>query len=518
MNTISKTLLSAGVLGAAALFALPTQTVAFTTIGGSLSISGSNYQRDVRIFPNSNDVAADNNTLADPDYPGALGSLQAIWKGARAWNSDVGLTNRNFDFEFQGEATSNGGNNGNTVSWQTGSPCGGGVLAFMQGPISDGWTIRFCDQFNWADGPGSPAGGQVDIQGIASHELGHALGLGHTGVGCGGSCGNDATMCAFACGNGTNARDTEPDDIAGVQFIYGAFPANKPIITSLSGSSSVGGTLTINGSGFPNTVNVKFTAGTTQNSGTIPGVVYNVNSVSSNQINVTIPNNAQDGNVAVWAPSISRLSNPFPFDLDSAPPPPPSITLINPGTVEALGGTQVTIIGNNFNGATQVNVGTNVLTPPLDLTVVDNNTITFSAPQATSLGGTSVTVTTPNGTSNPGNLNYIATDPLTLLAPAFMINGTQAPFTWAGQPNQISFMSISGTNTTGVAFGETLLLPLVLLQLQNTNAAGVATISPTVSGAPAGTTLFFQIWTIAPPGNDGSTLEASNIESSNVII
>ena len=312
-----KILALAGGSAAAIVFSLPVQTTAFTTIGGTLSTSSTNYQRDLRVNNNTADAAANNNQTPDPNFPGALGATLAVWKGGHNWNSDV--VGQNFDFDFQGETNSTNGNNGNTVSWEFSGTCSGGVLAYMVPPLTDGWTVRFCDNFTWSDGPGNPGGGQFDIEGVAAHELGHALGLGHSNINCGGSCSNDTTMCPAICGdNGVAQRTPATDDINGLNFLYGSIPGNKPTISSLSGSFNIGGTLVINGSNFANTVNVKFTAGTTQNNGTIPGVVFNVPSTNGGtQVSVVIPAAAQDGNVFIWQPGQNLLSDAQPIDIGS---------------------------------------------------------------------------------------------------------------------------------------------------------------------------------------------------------
>ena len=86
-----------------------------------------------------------------------------------------------------------GGTNDNINSAISGSS--GGVLAFAETPISNGWRIRYYETWNWQDGPGND--GNIDLQGVACHEYGHALGLGHTNVG-------GATMFPSISGSGVS--------------------------------------------------------------------------------------------------------------------------------------------------------------------------------------------------------------------------------------------------------------------------------------------------------------------------
>src|SRR5262245_33892909 len=74
----------------AVLVSAPGLLVAWSVIGGSLGVatSGNGWQRDVRIFNNSTDAAANNNVTTEAAYPGAVGAPLAIWKAARGWASD----------------------------------------------------------------------------------------------------------------------------------------------------------------------------------------------------------------------------------------------------------------------------------------------------------------------------------------------------------------------------------------------------------------------------------------------
>jgi hypothetical protein len=331
-------------LGAGLLFCSPSVISGYSLLGFSLQQSTVNYQRDHRVYNNFFDGVANDNMNPNANYPGALGAVLALWKGANGWNSNGG-GGKDFDFDFQGEATSVGGLNANISSSLEGN-CGGGTLAFTESPDSNGWRIRYCEEWVWEDGPSVP-GGRIDIQGVATHEFGHALGMGHSQAGnCNGTCITSATMCPSICGTGTAQRSTETDDENGLGDIYGSIGGNKPLVTAISGSFGTGEVLTIDGMNFAATVNVKFTARTSTNGGTIPGVVYAVASQNGGtRVDVTIPAEARTGNVLVWQPGSGGLSNPFPIFIDEDPP---SITSINPAMGPVRGGTSITITGTNF--------------------------------------------------------------------------------------------------------------------------------------------------------------------------
>ena len=83
---------------------------------------------------------------------------------------------------------------------------GSGVLAFTEAPGSDGWRIRYYSFWLWVDGPGdgfTGANNRTDIQGIACHEYGHALGMGHSVAG------GNPTMSAFVWSSSVMATSSE---------------------------------------------------------------------------------------------------------------------------------------------------------------------------------------------------------------------------------------------------------------------------------------------------------------------
>ena len=317
-QALKKLLLPASALGVAAALIIPAeQAIGYSLIGGSLNFS----QRDVRVFNNFPDNASNNNNVADANFPGYQGCFIAFWKGAIEWaselqggngngdpgqNGGLGSGAANFDPFFAGETNNTGGTNDNIVS--SISSCSSGVLAYCETPISNGWRIRMCESWTWADGPTTSTGGGMDIQGVFCHEYGHALGLGHSTSG-------SATMYPSASGNGIPARSIASDDIAGVQAIYGPRASNKPTISSLGiGATS----MTITGTNFTPTGNqVWFTPSAVSSTGGDPKVIVNNLTSNGTSITVNIPAAAGPGNVMVKTSGNGHddMSNAWPSDL-----------------------------------------------------------------------------------------------------------------------------------------------------------------------------------------------------------
>lgn len=94
------------------------------------------------------------------------------------------------------------------------------------GGVITSFQITFDSSDNFYVSGFGPSGAQWDMQSVAAHELGHALGLCHptdgaclqpVAVGCGGIA--QPTMCSF--GKGTiDPRSLESDDRSGLNFLY----------------------------------------------------------------------------------------------------------------------------------------------------------------------------------------------------------------------------------------------------------------------------------------------------------
>ncbi len=124
----------------------------------------------------------------------------------------------------------------------------------------------------------------------------------------------------------------------------------------------------------------------------------------------------------------------------------PTVTGVSPNSGPAAGGTQVTIIGTGFTGATAVDFGAN---PATGLTVVNATTITADSPAGS--GAVDVTVKTPGGTSaasSADEFTYTA-----LAAPT--VTGVSPNSGPAAGGTQVTITGTGFTGATAVDFGAT---------------------------------------------------------------
>ncbi len=532
MNTRLFVLPALSLGGAALLFVPLRSTQAFSKIGGSLSES----QRDVRIFDNFADATADDNAAAASQFPGFTGLELAIWKGAIEWGSKLhgdgtgdplggnllGSGGANFDAFWSGNTSGIGTMNGNVVS-AIGS-CAASTLAFTETPISDGWRIRFCDNWNWDDGPGSVPG-RFDIQSVMAHEYGHALGLGHSNVGL-------ATMAPSVGQGATGLRSIHADDSSGIQCVYGVASVTKACIVATVANTGLN-TLTIYGSNFGATGNeVWFCPLAPSATGSDPIVrVTGVSSSAGNTvITVTMPAAAGPGDVIVNAPGTgnSTVSNAFPTDLvgtfGNVPGTHPDIASVTPASIEALiPGTAetITLTGTDLDLTTAVLLD-GVGISPARYTIVNATTITLDMPQASSLGlhdlGVTdgavtdefqVTIVAPAlpkyelGTGDP--LNVVDRDNgLPFIVSGVVGSSHRILASRSNLPSTSAFISLGiGNNFTQLIEGATFVIP----------AAGwLQVVVPTgslVDPGPVGKTFFSQTFELTFP----TPLDVSNVQS-----
>lgn len=410
---IKNLILPAIALGSAVVLTTPRESHGFALLGHSLSVSETGF----RVHNNFLDATANNNTTADANFPGAQGAVMAIWKAVIEWASEkhgdgtgdphqptgLGSGNSNFDPFYIGEATGVGsiGNNIHSAL----DLDGGGTFAFMQGG-GGGWWIRYYENWTWDDGPGTSISNRVDIQGIAVHEHGHALGLGHSGVG-------GATMVGGTSPGSASVsnRSIASDDQAGIQAIYGhkSDSGTKPVITNVI---NLGGQAHIFGSNFTaNNNEVWFTRESASSpfSGNSAIEVTGVSTVGggTTEIIVNIPAAAGPGDIMVKRNSSGQAStsNPWPFDPDSVTPPVPMITSITPSQVtviQADAPSTITIMGSGLNSTSQVVFNGDVVGVGSgfhdgSFTVVSDNQVDVVLPLTATAGTANVELTTAGG-------------------------------------------------------------------------------------------------------------------------
>ncbi|HET6203135.1 MAG TPA: matrixin family metalloprotease [Planctomycetota bacterium] len=540
-------------LAAAALLATPRAVEGFAILMPAFSLNTDT--RDVRVF-NDWPTASNANQTPDPNFPNALGAPLALWKGAAEWASvlhngggagdptqgfpdGIGSGQANFDFVYLGEAptppphdpTSGAPTNENDrIAHLAATALGGGVLAITINPGANGWHLEFMPDSVWFDGPGTmPAGDpRFDIQGIAVHELGHALGLAHTTVG-------TATMFP-AAGPGPASvafRSIELDDRQGVQFIYGVASTTKPRILGFQGIVATQQPLTILGQNFG--------TGTTLNevwfrddaADNVPRKVTGLAStLGGTQITVVPPCDVANGDVFVkkgttgttgnllsngvpvafqsggnGAPCLQCIAtiSPSPVPILAAAPPEILITApanTPPGTPPLMTcvPTQPQCPGTaQFSTVTQVDVGPFSLGPS-QFTIENDNQIRFTLPLFPSLGAFNVTLTNAGGITCPATLSVTAvTSPVLVTGPPVQTAGSTFTAT-LGSPlgtNHVLVFSTSnvpsalpGVVSLGIGNGFT---NLSFLPTPSPNAAGVSQLQFPIPSSPGGVTVFFQM-------------------------
>lgn len=173
-------------------------------------------------------------------------------------------------------------------------------------------------------------------------------------------------------------------------FTYQNPPSGPPVVTALTpnvGSIAGGATVTITGSGLLTASSVRFgpvdaASFTVLNDTTIVAVTPPFAAALVN-VWVTTPNGTNPNQMASWY-AFRNLTGP-----------PPTVSGLSPTSGPASGGAAVTITGAGFADVTQVRFGT---TPVASFTVVDDTTITLSAPTRPA-GLVNVWVTSQNGSS-----------------------------------------------------------------------------------------------------------------------
>jgi len=430
----------------AAALVVPQELGAFVLEGDSLSLD----QRGVRFFNNFSNPEANSNTTPDPNFPGASGAALAVWKACVEWGSELhgdgngdptqpaglGSGGANFDASWRGLATHPGRTNDNIISAIDGSNFG--VLAFTELPIADGWRIRFYQGAAvWEGNPANYAfvPGHYDIQGVATHEYGHALGLAH-------SADPNATMAAAHADNWIPARSIDLDDIAGVQAIYGVKSPTKPHISTYSLANH---TVTISGANFSANDNEVWFTHATPWDGTPLRVSHVASSVNGTEIVLRLPALAAAGDILVrTGDNGASLSNAFPFDPTTNPCP----------GAQVYGASKITSIGTTpdlFTSGTP-HLVTNDFVIGTNGGIPDGNCVLFYGPSAASIpwmGGT-LYVNGPYQRQPRAQFDFFGGLALPIPIDASMIGSTRYYQLWFPDPGDAFGVGMS--NAVAVTF------------------------------------------------------------------
>lgn len=170
-------------------------------------------------------TVANVNWVMNPANQGGKSGVPAAFQNAlAAWN---GVTAAGYTLAWTGTTNAGFATDGlNTVSWGQASGCTGGCLALTALVLGPGQAIlesdiSFNDGVTW-----NTNGTDYDVQAIATHELGHSMGIHHT----------DLTKkrprpTMYAAYFGTDARTLEDDDRAALTCAHDRYP---PSINALA--------------------------------------------------------------------------------------------------------------------------------------------------------------------------------------------------------------------------------------------------------------------------------------------
>jgi len=236
---------------------------------------------------------------------------------------------------------------------------------------------------------------------------------------------NSTTITCITPAHNAGAVNVIVTTVGGTSDAFSSFtyitPPNITEISSTSGSTLGGNTVTITGANFTGATSVTFDGLT----------ATSLNAVNSTTITCITPARISAGAVDVIVTTGGGPSGAFASFTYILPP---NITSISQLTGSTTGGTSVTITGTTFTGATSVTFD------GLDATsidVVNNTTITCITP-AHSAGAVNVIVTTIGGPSGAfSSFTYITPPNITGISPL------------VGSTTGGNSITITGTNFTG---------------------------------------------------------------------
>jgi hypothetical protein len=273
---------------------------------------------------------------------------------------------------------------------------------------------------------------------------------------------NSPTQLTFVVPTGATSGLVRIVTPAGTAISPTSLLVPAPALTTLSPSAGpLGSSVAIAGSGLFDVSQVTF------NGTAAPGFMVNAMGTS---LTVTVPAGATTGPVLVTTPN--GISNGLTFTVG------PTITNLTP----AFGGpgTQVTIAGSNFAGATQVTFNGTVA--PGFIVNATGTSLTVAAPAGVTTGPVLVTAT---GTASNGVL-YTAAPIITAFTPTSGLIGTNVTIrgTDLNQPTRVLFNGISATFAAISATELAAFVPLGTttgpVQVVTTHGSGTSTTNFTV--------------------------------------
>jgi Matrixin len=160
--------------------------------------------------------------IVNPTYNGLSENfvLSAVDAGAETWDAATGmeLVHTSTDSSATADTSTADGKNevvfGNLGDSRIIAQCT--YWYYLGSKHLADFDIVFNTQFGWGDA--STDASKMDLQNIATHEIGHGFGLGDIYQ----SKLSALTMYGYAGEGQTNKRTLEPGDIAGIQALYGA--------------------------------------------------------------------------------------------------------------------------------------------------------------------------------------------------------------------------------------------------------------------------------------------------------
>ncbi len=361
----------------------------------TLAVSSLAFVVGNRVWATSRATFLFNPNFEDPAAGDPASQLATLQAAMNAWNGrsnftyiDGGQTNRT---TFQNDGV-------NHVHYSPGSSNGAALAVTLvtfnaQGLLDT--DIRFYDDF----GNGAPIvwglnpnGSQFDIQHVATHEFGHALGLSHSGL---------ANSIMFASsGNGNLSDELTFDDLLGLSSAYGhptlsvssVTPATIPGLTS-------GQVITVTGTGFVAGSTRVFLRRNNMQPERISELI-NVNILGPTLLTGEVLPQQPGENwpiaVRVNGDQTTRANNLFSI----GNPDPPIVTSVVPSTGPLVGGNVVTIFGSKFTNPSDLSVTFGGVAAALGTVTLTEVEVTV--PEGPGLGDVVVTLTTSGGASNGG--------------------------------------------------------------------------------------------------------------------